>query len=572
MKTSINLNVAWTKTFVARLEKLGVREVCISPGSRNTPLTLAFAESKKIKSLIFVDERASAFFALGMAKKNGRPVAVVTTSGTATAELYPAIIEAYQTCAPLIVCTADRPAYLRETGANQTINQENIYKNHIVKFIDAGLPKLTATRLERLIKNTDEAFFTALKKGPVHLNFPFEKPLEPQTKNVKIEKDFLKKFPNREIKKNYDKERKIGLNVLKKIRKSAKTLILLGGNLPAASEKAIVELAKRLKAPLVADGISSARFSANGGNVIAYGVAIFKSGESRFSPDLIISFGKAPTSNVALEFFGNSDAYKILINSKGKKHDPTRTHDLFLSVDEKTFAEFVKANVRKREHAFLSEYKKAEQKIEKFAEEFFRNSDLKFEGKVARCLSEILPIGANLFIGNSMPPRDFDFFSGKRKKRLKIFANRGASGIDGIISTAAGTAYKSKARTFLYVGDLSFYYDLTFLHYLKKLNVPLTVILQNNNGGGIFNMLPVAEREEKFEEFFITPLDFNFGEIIRSFEIQYFIAEDETEFREAVENTAQNNLAVIEIKTDAKYSTKLRKEFFDKATGLISKN
>lgn len=196
MKKYINRNYFLASLFVKQLEVPQIKNVCISPGSRNTPLTLAFAENKKFKKYIHIDERSSGFFALGLAKQTNKPVVLITTSGTAVAELYPAIIEAYQQRIPLIVCTADRPAYLKNTGANQTINQENIFRNHIRKFWNVGLPSLTKKKLFSFTKKINEIIFLATEKdkGPVHINFPFEKPLEPNSFTDTISfnlKDFI---------------------------------------------------------------------------------------------------------------------------------------------------------------------------------------------------------------------------------------------------------------------------------------------------------------------------------------------------------------------------------------------
>ncbi len=195
MKRPVNKNYLWSKVFVDQLANLGVEYVCISPGSRSTSLTLAFARSS-IKSFVILDERSSGFFALGIAKKTNNPVAIVTTSGTAVAELYPAIIEAYQQRVPLIVCTADRPPEMLNSGANQTINQNNIYANHINWFFDLGLPEVTSERILHLKSIALRAFVTSkvINKGPVHLNFPFRKPFEPDSFTDEIEENLLEEY------------------------------------------------------------------------------------------------------------------------------------------------------------------------------------------------------------------------------------------------------------------------------------------------------------------------------------------------------------------------------------------
>ena len=212
MKKYINRNYFWASLFVEQLARFDIKHVCISPGSRNTPLSLAFANNKKFKKYVHIDERSSGFFALGISKIIREPVVLVTTSGTAVAELYPAIIEAYYQRIPLIVCTADRPAYLRNTGANQTIKQDNIYRNHIRYFKDLGLPSLGNQRLKSFAEKIGKGIIisTKLNPGPIHFNFPFKKPLEPESFTDKIDfriLDFIiKKY---QIKQKIVKETKI---------------------------------------------------------------------------------------------------------------------------------------------------------------------------------------------------------------------------------------------------------------------------------------------------------------------------------------------------------------------------
>ena len=207
MKIKVNRNNLWARIFIDQLAALGVQYACISPGSRSTPLTFTLSKNRKIKSFVHIDERSSAFFALGLAKATGKPVIIVTTSGTAVAELYPAIIEAYQQRVPLIICTADRPSELIGTGANQTINQHNIFKNHIRWFRDLGLPSISETGLYHLQKIAIKAYQISLieDRGPVHLNFPFRKPLEPFSYTDDVNKSILKIKPQRYLKSKLTK-------------------------------------------------------------------------------------------------------------------------------------------------------------------------------------------------------------------------------------------------------------------------------------------------------------------------------------------------------------------------------
>ena len=575
---NINKNFAWTTLFVKRLEKLGVRDVCISPGSRNTPLTLAFAASKKIKQHIFIDERASAFFALGIAKATGKLVAIVTTSGTATAEIYPAIIEAYLTRVPLIICSADRPEYLRNTGANQTINQDNLYKNHIRFFYDFRLPKLSKSRLQTLMRITEKAYFISSEKdrGPVHLNFPFEKPLEPGIKDSEMEEELFNEIVNSVIINSIKKKNKINKNFIEEVVNTRKTLILLGAVENRKEEKLVISFAEKLKAPVIADGISSARFLKRNENVISIAASVFKTGvPEKFDPELIIQFGKAPTTNALLSFFETTSAKKILINEFGDAHDPSRSFTKLIKTNITDFTNELTAAIKerkiKRDAAYLSLWKNAEEKISNFKREFLAGTEESFEGKIIAGLFEALPEKSNLFIGNSTPPRDADVFSGKNRKETKVYSNRGASGIDGIISTAGGIATKSKEPTFLLIGDVSFLYGISALGTLSRKGIDLTVILLNNNGGGIFTMLPVYNEKKYFNKYFKTPTNSDFRKLTEAFGCGYFNVENIPDLKlKLAQSLKKGGVNVLELKTDAYYSKNCREKYYSKVSEILN--
>jgi len=309
MKKYINRNYFLASLFVKQLEVLQIRNVCISPGSRNTPLTLAFAENKKFKKYIHADERSSGFFALGLSKKINEPVVLVTTSGTAVAELYPAIIEAYQQRIPLIVCTADRPVYLKNTGANQTINQENIFRNHIRRFWDVGFPRLTKKKLFSFTKKINEIISLAAEKdkGPVHINFQFEKPLEPNsftdTINYNLTDFILRK---NELKKLREKN---FIKLINIIKQTEKIIILLGwDNYNKNFNTKLQKFSKEKNIPIFTDGTTELRYlQTNHKNIIVNSTAFLKSeiALKEIEPEIILQFGNAPTSLTALNITGN---------------------------------------------------------------------------------------------------------------------------------------------------------------------------------------------------------------------------------------------------------------------------
>jgi 2-succinyl-5-enolpyruvyl-6-hydroxy-3-cyclohexene-1-carboxylate synthase len=573
MKKYINRNFFWADLFVAQLLTLGVKHVCISPGSRNTPLTIAFAENKSIKKYVHIDERSSGFFALGLAKKLKRPVALVTTSGTAVAELYPAIIEAYIQRIPLIICSADRPAYLRETGANQTINQDNIFSNHIRFYSDFGLPSISKNKLNAFCKKISKGMLIACETnpGPVHYNFPFRKPLEPYTFTDDIFyklSDFIvvPSLVNKRSKKNKEVEELISL-----VKSSKKPLIHCSwDNYNSVFYKELVKFSSKAKIPIMADGTSDIRFYKGNNKIILTNQSAFIS-HLRKDPDLIIQFGNAPTSQRMLKYIEKTKAKRLLINKYGDIKDPSSKKGKLIEMDPIDLLNNLnKLKESSAEKKTWSNYIiDTDNKCELQKAMTIGKSKFGCEPRIVNEILNIVPDNSNFFISNSLPIRDFDLFASKRKKSLSIFCNRGASGIDGIISTASGIASESKSPTFLIVGDLAFYHNISALSTLDELNIPLKIILINNNGGGIFKMLPVAEDNYHFEKYFKTPHSIDFSQVVKAFNGNYYNPKSWKGFQSNLSTIIINeNYSVIEVKTDTEKSLELRKTYLSIISSL----
>ncbi len=581
MKIPINRNSFWSELFTAQLSQSGIKYACISPGSRSTPLTLAFASNKKIKTFVNPDERSNAFFALGLAEHSGSPVAIVTTSGTAVAELYPAIIEAYQRRIPLIVCTADRPPELLNCGANQTINQENIFANHIRKFFNAGLPSLNESKLLKIKKIAAEAVEISLKKnqGPVHVNFPFRKPLEPESFTDKIDKHFYDKIRNINLPASFStlpsvKQHK---KVMKAITGKSKGLIFCGwDNYRSDFPKLLVKFSRISGFPIIADGISGLRFGKHSmQNIISNASAFLKSKAYGFllEAEIILQFGSAPTSNIVLDFLKKSQAEKFLINEYGDYKDPSRTARNIIKINPSEFLSellTVTKNVNHPRNNRLNKIRQFEQLTEKIKEQNILNAEFPFEGRIIPEVLKSIPPNSNLFVSNSMPVRDLDFFSSAMKKNIKIYSNRGASGIDGIISTAAGIAVKSKFPTYLVIGDLAFLHDSNGLNILQNQKIPLQIILIDNNGGGIFGMLPIAKNKKYFEEYFQTPQTADFALLTKAHGGKYYRIKSWNMLKNTIFNYKYlNNFSVLHVKTNAEDSIALRKKYWEVLSGTI---
>lgn len=572
----INKNILWSEIFINRLVRLGAVYACVSPGSRNTPLTIALARNKSIKTYINIDERSSAFFALGLAKASGKPAILTSTSGTAAAELYPAIIEAYQQHIPLIVCTADRSPELLDNGSNQTINQNNIFSNHITWYFNAGLPEVIPSRLKHINSIARRAFYESMNRGPVHINFPFRKPFEPDAFTDEVDEDLIDPLLLDEAyNSSLGADPSVDLSqIAEKINKSNGIIIVGPGSYSKEFYKNCISLADKSGFPILADASSGFRTCGFTSQVILSNYdAFLRSAEfvKRHQPEVILQFGRNITSKGLGDFLETSKSPRLLINEWGEWTDSSNSDSYIIKMPPALFCsgllDLHKSSINKD---WLNSFTDAEKTADSLKNEFLSVAHFPFEGKVISEILDIMPDESALMISNSMPIRDLDFFTSVLNKNTVIYNNRGASGIDGITSTALGISAASGKRTTLITGDLAFYYDLNGLLASMKYSIPLTVILINNNGGGIFEMLPVAKSGEFFKEFFITPHDLDFSHFVRGYNGSYLIAESWTDLREKYKQAqAKNELVIIEIKTDSHNSTQLRRDFWKKTTQII---
>lgn len=582
MRQKINRNTLWCEIFANYIAECGIKNVCISPGSRSTPLTLAFSHNKFFRIFPIVDERSSGFFALGLAKSSNSPTIVITTSGTAVAELYPAIIEAYYQRIPLIICTADRPAYLRNQGANQTINQDNIYRNHIRYFADAGLPQLKHSAMNRFKSITGKAISISriVNPGPVHINFPFDKPFEPDIYTDDVSSDLLIKLQatnNKEIKikQNSTAAIKTFVDTVKRKRRG---IIICGfNNYGKEFISSLVEFSFKSGYPVFADGSSGLRYGQHSkSNIIENFNALIRSDLflKKFDPEIILQVGGSATSNPVHDFIKSSRAEKILINQYGDRNDPSLSAKKLIRINPLEL--FNSANLllkdRRKNKDWLRPIAEMNNKLNDLKKQLFDVKPVLYEPVIVHTLINHLPADCNLMISNSLPIRDIDFFSTCSEKIIKVDTNRGASGIDGITSTALGIAANSSRPTFLITGDLAFFHDLNGLHNSLKFKIPLTVILINNGGGGIFESLPISRFGKIFRDNFSTPLKLEFEKIVKAFNGIYYIVDETQGFINALRKSSNNkSLSVIEIRTDARLSKIFRSEFWETATGEIEK-
>jgi 2-succinyl-5-enolpyruvyl-6-hydroxy-3-cyclohexene-1-carboxylate synthase len=567
-----NLNTFWANIMVAELVRCGVDYFCISPGSRSTPLTVAVARNKKAKSIICYDERNSAYHAIGYARATGKPAAVITTSGTAAANLYPAIIEASNDNLPMIILTADRPPELIETSANQTIVQPNMFGNYCRWHFDVPCPDENIPP-EMLLTTIDQGVFRSKfsTPGPVHINCRYRKPLEPTetkpprsyTRNIKTWTTTKKPFTEY-------KHPQIGtsLDTLSQMMDSVDRtdcgLVIVGKLTSTAEREAVMGVINKLNWPVYADITSGLRLTDCPTNIIRYFDQELLSSDfnKEAKPAMVIHFGGRKTSKRVDEFLDKNRPKKyFLINTAPQRQDPTGAVTTCLCGDiidicqtlmgmvpwepKEDYAEFYDTKAILADRIIAENIEKTKQISEPF---------------IARQLSEIIPDNTSLVVSSSMPIRDMDLYSISGRGGITVAANRGVSGIDGVIATASGFAAAKNELTTLLIGDIAFIHNINALALLKKIKAPVIIIVVNNLGGGIFHFLPISQVEDVFEDYFAAPHDHNFKGACETFGINYCNPQDKTEFTQAYKNaTEKATPAVIEVNTDRNENLKLRR-------------
>lgn len=530
-------NISWSKSIVNLLAKKNIKYACISPGSRNTPLTYALIKQKSIKCISHIDERSSAFFGLGISKKTKCPAIILTTSGTATANLLPAIIEAYHAMVPLIIITADRPKRLLNTGENQTIDQTNIYSSYIRGMIDIKESnKISILKKIDKIINLSKGNHNNIP-GPVHLNIRFNEPLYDDNKKL--------------IDINLDKNITLKKNINFKLPKFKRPLIICG-ELDFSESKYVYKLIEKLDFPIFADINSHLRHYKHKNIKVFYDYYC----NNIKNPDLIIRFGTKPVSKSLNKLLTKNKKNTYLI------HPHLHFNDNAMHII-KSFPENISFNNQTNNNLdknWINKIDSAEITILKRYDAMSKIG--KNELSVVNSLIHNLAKNDHLFIGNSNPIRSFNKFTGKLKSEILTFTNRGASGIDGIISTALGISFiNKKSNNFLVIGDISFFHDINGFHILKSIKANLTIIIINNNGGKIFSSLDYANKNiDKFDEFWITPQNIKIKNVANLFNIKYFKSDIKKFEKEISKISKYKGVKIVEIITSSSLDIKIDKK------------
>lgn len=579
-----NSSTFYASYFVEELLNVGLRDVCVAPGSRHTPLILAFSQNKhRVRIHSHLDERSAAFFALGIALVTDRPVALVCTSGSAGANFFPAIIEAHQSRIPLIVLTADRPHELRQSGANQTIDQVKMFGDFVLWSYDTPIPESNpsgiAVRNMRTLASRAFAKADGLRKGVVHINVPFRKPLEPHYHRDDFDKDSSFKTPESGygramtapytfVRKGYIKSHDADIEYLAEVIDRRDQGIIVCG---PRSLHGIITLAKKLSDkinyPIFSDPLSNNRFY-HKDKIEPYlmaGYETFLSQSHVDDPTLILHFGNVPTSKWLNEYlvpeYRLETRKHILINTHGDWTDDTHTVSDFLQLPEHDTLARLIGRVSSKNEEWFSRFKILEETTWQVIDHEIETGDY-FDGAVVYDVVDLIPDGSTLFAGNSLPVRHLDQFGKPTNKRIFAYANRGASGIDGNISTALGTGAGRPDKPLVAIlGDITFYHDMNGLLAVHRCGVPITIVLLNNDGGGIFHRLPIREHDPAFTDYFVTAHGLDYSHSAKLYGLDYVRADDRDAFRQAfTESVTNRKSTIIEVRTDAQADLKRRNE------------
>jgi 2-succinyl-5-enolpyruvyl-6-hydroxy-3-cyclohexene-1-carboxylate synthase len=600
---SANPAYLYAVAFVDELQRVGIHNVIICPGSRSTPLAMAFVAQTTIHTWTHVDERSAAYFSLGMAKQLRQPVALLCTSGTAAANFLPALVEAKLSHIPLLVLTADRPHELRENGAPQSIDQNRLYGTHAKWFVEVALPEATdaAFRYIRTIADRAAAVAKAIPPAPVHLNFPFREPLTPEP----IPGQFLPPVEQRDLVAWQGRpdnipyievlDAPLGIpapmairDLLNRALTVQRGLIIVGPNDDPTLVEPLVQLAQQLGYPILADPLSQMRCGIHdrSGVVTSYDAFLrIDAFVANVQPELILRFGAMPTSKPLLLYMKHyASCPLVVIDGNSGWDEPTLLASELIHANPTTLCQNLLSRLERHKaneesliavpQAWLNFW----QHVDKFTQQALQNAIFDFsaffEGRVFNELANLLPDGSTLYVGSSMPVRDLDTFFWSNEQRIRIVGNRGANGIDGIISSALGASAVAGQHepTVLVIGDLSFFHDLNGLLAARLHQLNLIMILINNDGGGIFSFLPQAAFPEHFEQLFGTPTGLDFHHAVEMFGGQFQNVDSWELFRKSVnQGLHTGGLHVIEVPTERTSNVIMHRQLWEVVKKAINK-
>ncbi|TVT57995.1 MAG: 2-succinyl-5-enolpyruvyl-6-hydroxy-3-cyclohexene-1-carboxylic-acid synthase [Sedimenticola thiotaurini] len=551
-------NLLWAFALIDGLASSGVTQAVVSPGSRSTPLVLACDSHPAIEVTPMVDERCAAFFALGLAKQNHRPVILIATSGSAPAHWFPAVIEACHSNIPLLLLTADRPPELHGWGANQTTDQQNLFGSHLRAFHDPGPAQDNTPARAQLLQLGSDAAMHAVSPwpGPIQINMPFREPLLPPVPA---------KMPS-----PIERQRRKTQNgiadpdsveaIVREIAGRPGLILCGASDLGKPFAQAVTHLAERLNCPIIADPLSNLRFGKHDkSTVISHYDAFIETAAKRLKPSWILRFGALPVSKPLLQYLDKTAAPQLICDPYQQWPKMPPNGQLSISAEPTSLCEAIET--RQPEPA-PAEWLNSIRQMEQAAADLMQPStdgDRPFEGSLIKSLFDCLPNESLLFSGNSMPIRQLDSWSAKGDKAIHIAANRGVSGIDGNISTFIGMSGGGYRASVALLGDLAFYHDMNGL--LAARGKDLVIVLINNNGGGIFGYLPQATLSS-YERYWNTATELDFKQTAALYGLNYQRITRQSAFQPALKQAFNaKGPQLIEVMVERDYSIKRHRHY-----------
>ncbi|WOD38737.1 2-succinyl-5-enolpyruvyl-6-hydroxy-3-cyclohexene-1-carboxylic-acid synthase [Nodosilinea sp. E11] len=569
-----NTNTLWASVLATTLARLGLKTAVISPGSRSTPLTVALVMQPEIEAVPVLDERSAAFFALGIARRTGQPVALVCTSGTAGANYYPAVIEARESRLPLLVLTADRPPELRDCASGQTIDQQRLFGTFPTWYAELALPVAETEMLRYLRQTLVQAWGRSLYPvaGPVHLNCPFRDPLAPVAEasaisllslEDKLNDDFLAAMP-------VPVPRAVpGVTwpEFETWQGCDRGLIIAGPAQPVdplAYCKAVAALAATLGWPVLAEGLSPLRNGAalNPWLVTTYDLALGQpTWAADLVPDQVIQLGALPTSKRLRAWLQSTQPRRWVVDAAGTNLDPLHGPTTVVPLTLEALTRALPPAESMLATPYREQWLTLEATLRAHLDTTLAAVAYPFEGKVPWLLARCLPSDTPLMIANSMPIRDVEWFWPPGDRGIRPYCNRGANGIDGTLSTALGMAHGGPP-TVLLTGDLALLHDTNGWLSVPRLRGHLTVVVVNNRGGGIFERLPIATLDTPeatwFEEFFATPQTVDLNRLCAAYGVSYERVETWAQLESSVSSLPERGVRLLEVRCDRKQSHRIR--------------
>jgi 2-succinyl-5-enolpyruvyl-6-hydroxy-3-cyclohexene-1-carboxylate synthase len=559
----VNRTYAPLQALVDELARCGMTHAVTSPGSRNAPLALTLAADERIRAHSVIDERSAGFVALGIAKASGRPVAVTCTSGTAAANLLPAVVEAREARVPLIVLTADRPPELRDIGAGQAIDQLKLYGAFAKWFVEVGNHEPTRDSAVHHRALACRAWHTALggRPGVVHLNFPLREPLAPVPE--KLDPSVWAGRPDggpwvQVHEPAPEAGAALAAGMASRMARVGRGAIVCGagaGDVAAA----VTALAVATGWPVLADPLSGVRCGPHDrSHVVAHYDVLLRSDAwaAAHGPDLVLRIGDTPTSKPLRAWLAG--APQLLVDPHATWHEPTRTAETIVQAAPGPLCAVLAAAIERTSEPggeWIGDWRHADDLVP----EALAATPDPFEPRAWAAAADAAPDGATISVASSMPIRDVETFVPSSGKRLRFMANRGANGIDGTVSSALGAALASEERTFLLTGELALLHDLGGLLAARRAGAELTIVCANNGGGGIFDFLPVAgaANPELYREHILTPAGVELEKVAALAGLEHVVATTAGEVAEAAKRPG-----LIEIRTDRAKNVALHRGLF----------